>query len=146
MTQPPSDFDLYTLYLATAEKVSDRRGAANTWMLSVNSAIVGLYGFLAKDSAIAGTSAQPIWYWAIPLTGVLVCLSWFAILTSYRKLNAAKFTVLQEMEKEFTHQPFAQEQTAYKADNRRSLSHIERLVPLCFGGLYLLLLVTALVA
>lgn len=143
MTQPPSDLDFYKLYLATAEKVSDRRGAANTWMLSVNSAIIGLYGFLAKDGAIAGTAAQTIWLWAIPLTGMLVCLSWFAILTNYRKLNGAKFKVLQAMEASFAHQPFAEEQTFYKADKRRSLSHVERLVPICFACLYAVLLVAS---
>ena len=36
---------LFELYLATAEKLSDRRAQANSWMLSVNSAIVGLYGY-----------------------------------------------------------------------------------------------------
>ncbi len=35
---------LFELYLATAEKVSDRRAQANAWMLSVNGAVVGLYG------------------------------------------------------------------------------------------------------
>ena len=35
---------LFELYLATAEKVSDRRAQANAWMLSVNSAtsVIGL--------------------------------------------------------------------------------------------------------
>ena len=33
---------LFELYLATAEKVSDRRAQANSWMLSVNSAIIAL--------------------------------------------------------------------------------------------------------
>jgi len=33
---------IFELYLATAEKVGDRRAQANSWMLSVNSAIVGL--------------------------------------------------------------------------------------------------------
>jgi hypothetical protein len=37
---------IFELYLATAEKVSDRRAQANAWMLSVNSAIVALYGYL----------------------------------------------------------------------------------------------------
>jgi hypothetical protein len=40
---------LLKLYLATAEKVSDRRAQANSWMLSVNSAIVALYGYLQAD-------------------------------------------------------------------------------------------------
>src|SRR4051794_13439570 len=43
--------ELYTLFLATAEKVSDRRLQANTWMLSVNSAVVGLYGYLGEGKA-----------------------------------------------------------------------------------------------
>ena len=34
------------LFEATAEKVGDRRAQANSWMLSVKSAIVGLYGYL----------------------------------------------------------------------------------------------------
>ena len=37
------NLELYKLYLETAETVSERRAAANTWMLSVNSAIVALY-------------------------------------------------------------------------------------------------------
>ena len=40
---------LFELYLATAEKVSDRRAQANAWMLSVNGAVVGLYGHLQAD-------------------------------------------------------------------------------------------------
>ena len=35
-----SKFTIFELYLATAEKVTDRRALANSWMLSVNSAIV----------------------------------------------------------------------------------------------------------
>jgi len=42
-----SKLALFGLYLATAEKVSDRRAQANSWMLSVNSVIVGLYGYLS---------------------------------------------------------------------------------------------------
>jgi len=41
---------MFELYLGTAEKVSDRRIQANTWMLSVNSAIVALYGYLQADN------------------------------------------------------------------------------------------------
>ncbi len=44
-----SKFTIFELYLATAEKVTDRRALANSWMLSVNSAIVALYGYLQSD-------------------------------------------------------------------------------------------------
>jgi hypothetical protein len=46
--------------LATAEKVTDRRAEANTWTLSVNSAIVGLYGYLQADKIAVGTSQRSI--------------------------------------------------------------------------------------
>jgi len=47
---------LFELYLATAEKVSDRRAQANTWMLSVNSAVVALYGYLQADKMAVGAA------------------------------------------------------------------------------------------
>ncbi len=61
-----SRFELYKLYLATAEKVSDRRAQANAWMLSVNSAIVGLYGYLQAGDEVQSGAAKEIWLWAIP--------------------------------------------------------------------------------
>jgi hypothetical protein len=57
---------LFELYLATAEKVGDRRAQANSWMLSVNSAIVGLYGYLQVDKMAVGVAAKAVWLWAIP--------------------------------------------------------------------------------
>lgn len=81
---------LFELYLATAEKVSDRRAQANTWMLSVNSAIVALYGYLQADKMAFGTAQKAVWLWAIPAAGEIVCLAWAALLTSYRDLNRAK--------------------------------------------------------
>ena len=63
--------DVYKLYLATAEKVSDRRAAANTWMLSVNgAAIVGFYSYLGDRKASVGAAERALWLWAIPAAGV----------------------------------------------------------------------------
>src|ERR1700739_4516113 len=89
---------LFELYLATAEKVSDRRAQANSWMLSVNSAIAALYGYLQADKTVVGVAQKAIWLWAIPAAGILVCMAWAALLMSYRKLNRAKFAVLTQME------------------------------------------------
>lgn len=60
---------LFELYLATAEKVSDRRAQANAWMLSVNSAIVALYGYLQADKMAVGAAQKAVWLWAIPAAG-----------------------------------------------------------------------------
>ena len=136
---------LFELYLATAEKVSDRRAQANTWMLSVNSAIVALYGYLQADKMAGGAAQKAGWLWAIPAAGAIVCLAWAALLTSYRDLNRAKFAVLQQIEADLPVSLFTRERETYRRDRRRSLSNIERLIPGCFALLYAVMLVAAVV-
>ena len=58
------DLAIFELYLATAEKISDRRLSANTWMLSVNSAVVALYGYTEQAVGAAGIRS-----WAIRRRG-----------------------------------------------------------------------------
>jgi hypothetical protein len=127
---------LFETYLATAEKVSDRRAGANSWMLTVNSAIVGLYGYLQADKLAVSTGQKAVWLWAIPIAGIIVCVAWNALIESYRQLNAAKFAVLHQLEAELPSQPFAREQEAYRRVRRRGLATVERLIPVCFILLY----------
>jgi hypothetical protein len=137
---------LFELYLATAEKVSDRRAQANSWMLSVNSAIVALYGYLQADKMAVGAAQKVVWLWAIPAAGAIVSLAWAALLTSYRKLNRAKFAVLTQIEADLPIPPFTREREAYRRDRRRSLSNVERLIPGCFALLYAIMLISAILA
>jgi hypothetical protein len=138
-----SKFAMFELYLATAEKVSDRRAQANSWMLSVNSAIVALYGFLQSDKMAISAGQRAVWLWAIPAAGVIVCLAWAALLASYRKLTYAKFAVLAELEANLPASPFTRERQIYKNEGRRSLSQIEILIPVCFVLLYIIILLLA---
>jgi hypothetical protein len=137
---------VFELYLATAEKVSDRRAQANAWMLSVNSAIVALYGYLQTDKLAVLGGQRAVWLWAIPAAGAIVCLAWVVLLTSYRKLNRAKFAVLQEIEADLPVQPFKREREVYTRDRRRSLSYVETAIPCCFALLYAAMLIAAVVA
>jgi hypothetical protein len=138
-----SKFAMFELYLATAEKVSDRRAQANSWMLSVNSAIVALYGYLQSDKMAIGTTQRAVWLWAIPTAGAIVCLAWGALLASYRELNRAKFEVLAELEDNFPLSPIARERQIYEEHGRRSFTQIERLIPGCFVVLYIIMFVAA---
>jgi hypothetical protein len=143
MSETDPNFALYELYLGTAEKVSDRRAAANSWMLSVNSALVALYGFLQADKHTVDDRQKVVWLVAIPAAGLIVCVAWRALLESYRRLNGAKFEVLQELEKAFTTQPFTREQAAYHKHRRKGLATIERSIPACFFLLNLAILLAA---
>ncbi|WP_027182916.1 RipA family octameric membrane protein [Desulfovibrio inopinatus] len=134
---------LYTLYLETAEKISDRRYRTNGWMLSVNTAIIGFYGYLKKGSVIGPDDAM-IWMLAIPVTGVFVCLTWLALLSSFQKLNKAKFILLHEIEANLALPLFKREQEIYNALGRRPFSGVEGRVPWGFIGLYAILILAAL--
>lgn len=131
--------ELYRLYLATAERVSDRRAAANTWLLSVNAAIVGFNGFLAQ-----GEDDGLRWGLAIPVAGLIVCLAWAGLIASYRKLNAAKFTVLQEMEARLGLEPFTREEAVYRTLGRQPLTRLELAMPVAFALLFAALIGAAL--
>jgi hypothetical protein len=129
-------FTIFELYLATAEKVTDRRALANSWMLSVNSAIVALYGYLQSDKVAVGVDQKAIWLWAIPAAGAIVCVAWMALLSSYRKLGSAKFAVVAELEADLPAAPFTRERQIYKKDGRHAMSRIEISIPACFVVLY----------
>jgi len=116
---------LFELYLGSAEKVSDRRAQANASILSVNSAIAALYSYLGAEKLAVTAGQKAVWLWAIPVAGAIVCAAWGVLLTSYRKLNRAKFAVLQEIEADLPLQPFKRERDVYTLDRRRSVSYIE---------------------
>jgi hypothetical protein len=86
-----------------------------------------------------------VWLWAIPAAGAIVCLAWVVLLTSYRKLNRAKFAVLQEIEADLPVQPFKREREVYTRDKRRSLPYVETAVPGRFALLYAAMLIAAIV-
>jgi ABC-type transporter Mla MlaB component len=114
-------------------------------MISVNSAIVALYGYLQADKMAVAAAQKAVWLSAIPAAGAIVCLAWVALLTSYRKLNRAKFTVLTEIEADLPVALFTREREAYRRDRRWSLSNVERVIPGCFALLYAVMLVAAVV-
>ena len=137
-------FELYKLFQETTEKVSDRRAKANTWMLSVNSALVALYTLLEQGEAFTGTLGQRLWLVAIPVAGVIICLAWYSLLVSYRKLNHAKFSVLMDMEKNLPYALYTREKEFLDRNRRWNLSNIEGWIPLAFGLLYIFLGLVAL--
>lgn len=124
----PTPFELYKLCLASCERVSDRRAAANVWMLSLNSALAGFHGLAGAETLTA---------WVVPAAGLVICAGWAVLLSSYRQLNTAKFAVLQQMERGWPIPPFTKEEEHYRAAGRFSLARIEALAPAGFALIYL---------
>ena len=134
-------FEQYKLYVDSSSKVSDRRGTANTFLMTVNTALVSVYGLAAGPDATLGASHGAAG-WLIPLAGLTIALGWIALIRSYRALNRAKFEVIMEIEQTLPVRLFDAEWRALKAQRAMSLTYIEQLVPLVFMVIYAVLLLS----
>lgn len=130
--------DQYKLYVEMADRVSQRRTAANSYFLSVNSAILAFVGYLtSKDSSD--------YLWLLAVAGVALTFLWYSIITSYRNLNSAKWGVVHEIEKLLPISPYhAEWESIQRGGNPglyRPISHIEAGVPWVFFALHLIVLI-----
>ena len=139
---PGNYFELYKLAVEMADRISARRGIANTFFLTINTGLVALIG----SSDI---------HWFVAAAGIAFSISWWALLRSYKALNAAKFEVILAMEESLPVKvyadewarlqsaPLAQEarrrtRAARRLAQYRELGTIERVVPAVFALIYIL--------
>ncbi|MEU4007297.1 hypothetical protein AB0H30_02215 [Streptomyces pseudogriseolus] len=135
--------ELYKLAVEMADRVSARRGSANAFFLSVQTALVSVIGFGMSQWA------EPPWYVFMPVTmgGVTLSLAWWLQLRSYRHLNAAKFRVINEIETRLPVRIFTDEWAVLRGtpEPRRTRRYAEigtseRIVPFVFALAHLVLL------
>jgi len=135
----------YKLCVEMADRVSARRGQANTFYISLLSALLALLSLVIDKELFAGPSSILLCFTA--LIGLALCLTWSVNIASYRQLNSLKYQVINEMEPLL---PFAcflreweikQEKEERGEAGYRQLTKVERYVPLIFATPYAMLLV-----
>ena len=88
--------DQYKLFVEMADRISSRRQTANSFFLSINTALIGLLGYFGvNDSPQLGNSFN----WIIAIAGITLSYLWYEIIQSHRNLNTAKFNVIHKIEK-----------------------------------------------
>jgi hypothetical protein len=129
--------DQYKIYLEMADRISSRRATANSYFLSVNSAILAFVGYLASKETGE-------FLWLLAIAGIALCVLWEALITSYRNLNTAKFLVIHKIEKRLPISPYDAEWDAMGRGKNpklyRPISHIEQGVPYVFLVLHAVVL------
>lgn len=158
MSQPTKDrpdsqvLDIYKVAVEMADRVSARRAVANAFFLTVNTSLIAVVGLSTAQSR----SMLP--FVAVCVAGIAVSASWLHLLRVYRRLNAAKFAVINQIEadhlpiKLYTHEwselmPEGTDGTRLRdrpGKMFRELGNVERIVPVVFGALYIVLLVARL--
>ena len=127
----------YKLFVESAQKVTDRRITTGNYLLTVNSFLLTVFG-VASSQHLGG-----FWLAIIPVAGLLVSFTWYSLVVFYRNLGARKYKVIHELESFLPVAPFRCEwlSTHYEEAKRRAgVTHLERVIPLTFAAIYLVLL------
>ncbi|MBL1101081.1 RipA family octameric membrane protein [Streptomyces coffeae] len=144
-----SVLELYKLAVEMADRVSARRGQANAFFLTVQTAFISV---ISID--LPNLRQEPLWVApVIALAGAVISMTWWLQLRSYRDLNRAKFAVINAIETQLPVQVFTDEWghlTRTPAISRRvryaELGFSERMIPWVFVLLHGLLCLGRLLA
>jgi hypothetical protein len=137
---PGNYFDLYKLAVEMADRISARRGVANSFFLTANTGVVALLG--TQDVR-----------WYLAAAGIVFSVTWWALLKSYRDLNSAKFEIILAMEERLPVRVYGDEWDQLRREpvrfsvrrdrlrawlaQYRELGRVERVVPWIFALIYL---------
>ena len=87
----------YKMYVEMMDRISARRQTANSFFLSINTALIGFTGFLYK-----GIVNKPQLFLIVFISslGIIISYTWYRILRSYKDLNSSKFEIIHQIEGE----------------------------------------------
>lgn len=126
--------DQYKLYVEMADRISQRRTTANSYFLTVNSAMLAFVGYLNSKDSVE-------YLWVLAVAGMALCVLWRQGIASYRNLNSAKWKVVHEIEKRLPISPYDAEwdyvQRGENSTLYRPISHVEGGVPWVFLFLHM---------
>lgn len=157
--------DLYKLAVEMADRTSARRAGANSFFLTLHAALAAFVGVVSSAREAPPNRSLPTFdAFGLVLTaaaGVVLSLTWWALLRYYRRLNRAKFAVINDIESRLVEQPYTREWAELHPDNElelppesatgskvtrwikrnshREASVVEQVVPFVFVAIYVAL-------
>jgi hypothetical protein len=143
---PEGLLEQYKVYVEMADRISARRGLANTFFLTLNTAIFTVIGVFWQRPPHAARALLVVPWLAL----VVQCLAWFWIIRSYRQLNSAKYAVVGALEQKLPASPYWRAEWTALGQGRDParywpISHVEQLVPALFIACYTVGLIAVLV-
>lgn len=143
----PEVSELYAMAVEMADRVSERRGQANQFYLTLQTLLLGAPALI--EVVGKGGSIEPMRGFLLAMVGAIVSVVWWLQLRSYRDLNRSKFEVINKIEADnFTIKPFTDEWTYLQKDKipfwkgrYAELGAVERVIPVVFLGMNIVLAV-----
>ena len=133
--------EMYKLYVTMADGISARRQSANTFFLTINSAIIAVLGYVQFGVYLGAKLGVEQFqtndfYFIISLLGMILCLIWYKLVHSYEQLNTAKFKVIHHIEQHMPIAPFDAEWEAVGKGEKpylyKPFTHVEEKIPWVF--------------
>lgn len=126
----------YKVYLESTDRISSRRQNANSFFVTINTALIALVSYMHLGSA---TSTK--YYWLVALAGMAISYMWYRLIRSYRDLNYAKFKIIHQIEKKLPLNLFDTEWEVVGSGKKSStylpFTHIEIGIPWIFFVLHI---------
>lgn len=124
----------WKIAVTMSNAISERRTNMNNIFLTLNSMLVALITFQFEKKSMG-----------YALIGIVVCLIWISNLENYKKLNTAKFKIINKLEKELPANVFDYEwDLVGRGDDGKKykrMSNLERIIPLIFVLVYVVAIV-----
>lgn len=122
----------YEMFVDSSENVSSKRMTSNNFYLVVNTALFAIAGYLSVLS-------KPLVVIILSFIGIFLCLSWSLNLSSYKRLNTAKFRVIHDLEEHLPARVFSKEDEYL--NGYYTFTKLERYIPYLFIVLYAILII-----
>ena len=137
--------EIYKLYVEMADRISTRRQAANSFFLTINSAIVALVGYV--NTIADSDKGTALFYALVAFAGMILSYLWYRLVLSYKQLNSGKFRVIHAIETMLPIRPYDAEWNALgrgmNPDLYKPFTHIEVVVPRVFFFLHTIVLIAS---
>lgn len=135
----------YKIYIEMMDKISSRRYKSNFFYISLLSGIFAILSLIYERIFPLESSLSNISLIFILIVAVCLCITWFIHIGSFRKLNDAKFEVINEMEKTLPYACYKEEWEKIKEKKYIKLTIIEQIIPIIFMILYIILLIFSII-
>jgi HAMP domain-containing protein len=103
-------FRQYEFFVQSAHQISERRYKTNQFYISLLSTLLAILAFaFGKDNFQNLIEYRSTVLLTVSVLGILLNVIWFFTIRSFRKLNDAKFKVIEGMESLLPSQPYREE-------------------------------------
>ena len=105
--------ELYKTAVEMADRTSARRAGANSFFLTLNTALAAVVGIVSSARKPPPHSNLPLLdafgLVVTAVAGIVLAFVWWLLLRYYRRLNTSKFQVINQMEERLPVRPFTEE-------------------------------------